>query len=56
MTPNALGIGVTLMALSSLSFDLFGYDENDSVVEAFHALRAFASQHVEVELIFRFID
>lgn len=56
MTPDAFGIGVTLMALSSLSFDLFGYDENDSVVEAFHALRAFASQHVEAELIFRFID
>lgn len=52
MSADAVGIVATLYALSELS----NRTEDEKLGEAFHLLRAFASQHAEIEAIFTAID
>ena len=57
MTPEAAGIGVTLIALSLLGFqDQLADDERENISAKFHQLRDFAANHQEAGTIFRFID
>ena len=52
MSPEAAGIGVTLMALSQASFAL----HQEHYGKKFHLLREFALEHSEAGSIFGFID
>ena len=57
MTPDAAGIGITLMALSLLGFqDQLDDADRESVSAKFHQLREFALDHKEAGQIFRLID
>ena len=52
MSADAAGIVATLFTLSQLSIDT----QQDSISDLFHALREFAGEHAEAELIFGAID
>lgn len=52
VSADAAGIIACLMAFSHLSFQL----EDDRIIDAFHRLRDFASDHSEAGLIFSAID
>lgn len=55
MSPQAAGIVVTLFTLSHLSFRAEGAPQ-ELLVDHYHALREFASDHAEAGLIFAAID
>lgn len=57
ISPQAAGIGITLMALSILSFnDWLSDEDRDRLTDRFHKLRDFAAEHAEAREIFGLID
>ena len=56
MTADAAGMVATLFALGQLAAEMEGAEAADALIDRYHFLREFASEHAEAGAIFRAID
>lgn len=56
LSADAAGIVATLFALNQLCAELAGTADADALIDRYHHLAAFASEHAEAAAIYRAID
>lgn len=56
MSPDAAGVVISLFAINKLIRTMHGKHDVDALIDRYHFLRAFASQHAEAGLILAAID
>jgi len=56
MSPDAAGVVISLFAMNKLISAMHGQHDVDALIDRYHFLRDFASEHAEAGLIFAAID
>jgi hypothetical protein len=56
MSPDAAGVVISLFAINRLIGSMHGQHDVDALIDRYHFLRDFASEHAEAGLIFAAID